>query len=97
MTEPSSLSPSPHPMTDHTSPQALREALVAADALISRIEELVADRLSRPGELDEADAFYRIVETLETAPEIAKVRLALGDDPHRFGAPTPLASGDNTG
>jgi hypothetical protein len=84
-------------MTNDTSPEALREALVAADALISRIEELVADRLSRPGEFDEADAFYRIVEALETAPEIAKVRLALGDDPHRFGARTPLASGDNTG
>ena len=84
-------------MTDHASPQALREALVAADALISRIEELVADRLSQTGEFDEREAFYRIVEMLETAPEIAKVRMALDQDPHRFGEPTPAAAGDNTG
>jgi hypothetical protein len=75
----------------------LREALAAADALISRIEELVADRLSQAGDFDEAEAFYRIVEALETAPEIAKVRMALGQDPHRFGEPTPVAAGDNTG
>ena len=84
-------------MTDPPSPQALREALVAADALISRIEELVADRLSQTGEFDEREAFYRIVEMLETAPEIAKVRMALDQDPHRFGEPTPAAAGDNTG
>ena len=84
-------------MTDHSSPQALREALEAADALISRIEELVADRLSQPADFDERDAFYRIVEMLETAPEIARIRLALGQDPHRFGEPTPAAAGDKTG
>ena len=84
-------------MTERASPQALHDALVAADALISRIEELVADRLSQTGELDEQEAFYRIVEMLETAPEIARVRMALGQDPHRFGEPTPAAAGDNTG
>ena len=84
-------------MTDHSSPQALREALEAADALISRLEELVADRLSQTGAFDEAEAFYRIVEALETAPEIAKIRMALGQDPHRFGEPTPTAAGGHTG
>jgi hypothetical protein len=73
------------------------EALKAANALIGRLEEIVADSLSKKDGLDEAEAFYRIVETLETAPEIAKVRLALDDDPHRFGEPTPVAAGDHTG
>lgn len=88
-------------MTDHAhghgGPEELLEALRAADALISRLEELVADQLSRKGELDEAETFYRLVEALETAPEVAKVRMALGEDPHRFGEPTPVAAGDNTG
>jgi hypothetical protein len=74
-----------------------REALVAANALISRIEDLVADHLSKGEALDEKEAFYQLVATLETAPEIGKLRLALGDDPHRFGAATPVAAGDNTG
>jgi hypothetical protein len=81
----------------HDTPEATREALVAADALISRIEELVADQLAAGERLDEKEAFYRIVELLETAPEIAKVRLALGQDPARFGEPTPFAAGDHTG
>ena len=82
---------------DHASPQALKQALVAANALISRLEELIADHLSKKQDLDEKEAFYQIVLALETAPEIAKLRLALGDDPHRFGEPTPVAAGDNTG
>jgi hypothetical protein len=72
-------------------------ALRAANALISRLEELVADQLSKKDDLDEAEAFYQIVEALETAPEIAVVRMALGDDPHRFGEATAVASGDHTG
>lgn len=86
-------------MNEHPapSPEALRAALAAADALINRLEELVADQLSKSGELDEKEAFYQLVEALETAPEIATVRMALGDDPHRFGEPTPLAAGDHTG
>ena len=82
---------------DHQSPEALREALQAANALIGRIEDLIADHLAKAGEIDEKEAFYQVVEALETAPEIAKLRMALGDDPHRFGAPTPYAAGDNTG
>jgi hypothetical protein len=74
-----------------------RQALAAANALISRLEDLVADHLSKGQALDEKEAFYQLVEALETAPEIGKVRLALGDDPHRFGAATPFAAGDNTG
>jgi hypothetical protein len=73
------------------------EALQAANALISRLEELVADQLSKKDALDEKEAFYQLVEALETAPEVAQVRLALNDDPHRFGEPTPAAAGDNTG
>jgi hypothetical protein len=78
-------------MTDHV------EALRAANTLICRLEELVADALSQKGELNETEAFYRIVEALETAPEIAAVRMALDDDPQRFGDPTPAAAGDHTG
>jgi hypothetical protein len=81
----------------HDTPEALREALTAADALISRIQDLVAGELAKREGLDEAACFYRIVETLETSPEITKVRLALGQDPARFGEPTPFAAGDHTG
>jgi hypothetical protein len=86
-------------MTDASngSAETLREALTAADAMISRLEELVADHLSKGEALDEKEAFYQLVEALEIAPEIAKVRMALGQDPHRFGEPTPAAAGDNTG
>jgi len=73
------------------------DALRAANQLIMRLEELIADRLAGPKAFDEKEAFYDIVEMIETAPEIAKVRLALGDDPHRFGEPTPAAAGDGTG
>ena len=81
----------------HDTPAALRDALNAADALISRIQDLVATELSKKGDLDEKGAFYGIVEMLETSPEITKVRLALGQDPARFGEPTPYAAGDHTG
>ena len=81
----------------HDTPEALREALAAADALVSRIQDLVAGELSKTTGLDEREAFYRIVEMLETSPEITKMRLALGQDPARFGEPTPLAAGDHTG
>jgi hypothetical protein len=81
----------------HGDPAELRAALQAADALISRIEDLIADHLGKKQALDEKEAFYQLVEALETAPEVAKVRLALGDDPHRFGEPTPAAAGDSTG
>jgi hypothetical protein len=81
----------------HDTPEARRAALEAADALISRLEELVADELSKKAGLDEKAAFYRIVEMLETSPEITAVRMALGQDPARFGEPTPYASGDSTG
>jgi hypothetical protein len=88
-------------MTDdakrHGGPEELRQALVAANTLIGRLEDLIADHLARRDDLDEKEAFYQLVEALETAPEISRLRLALDDDPHRFGAPTPLAAGDNTG
>ena len=88
-------------MTDHSHAQgdadALRRAAQAADALINRLQDLVADELGKKDDLDEAKAFYRIVELLETAPEITEVRMALGDDPHRFGAPTRYAASDHTG
>lgn len=75
----------------------LRDAVEAADRLISRLEELVADHLSKKDALDEARAFYDVVEALEIAPEIATVRMALGRDPERFGEDTPVAHGGNTG
>lgn len=81
----------------HATPEARLAALAAADALISRVQDLVADELSKRAGLDEKAAFYRIVELLETSPEITQVRLALGQDPARFGEPTPYAAGDHTG
>ncbi|MDB5444389.1 MAG: hypothetical protein JWP73_2765 [Phenylobacterium sp.] len=83
-------------MAEH-SPAELRAAAEAANQLIERIEEIIADHL-RPGrDPDEAAAFYAIVETLETAREIKILRMALDDDPARFGEPTPYAAGDHTG
>lgn len=83
-------------MTQH-GPEDLRAALEAADALISRIQEVAADHLSRKAALDESRAFYDMVEILETAPEITKVRMALDRDPHRFGEDTPASHHQHTG
>ena len=75
-----------------------KQALEAADALISRIEDRIADHLAKKGDaLDEKEAFYEIVQMLETAPEIAVVRMALGQEPERWGDRTPMASAGNTG
>jgi hypothetical protein len=82
---------------DHGGPQETRKALEAANALIGRVQDLIADHLARGEALDEKEAFYQVVQALEIAPEITTIRMALGDDPHRFGEPTPVASGDNTG
>jgi hypothetical protein len=76
---------------------SLKMAAEAANQLVDRLQEIVAEHLSHGDAIDETEAFYEIVETLETAREVARLRLALGDDPHRFGEPTPLASGDHTG
>jgi hypothetical protein len=82
-------------MTDAT--EELRAALTAAEALISRIQEVAADHLSRKDALDERRAFYDVVELLETAPEITQVRTALGLEPTRFGEESPVAHGGHTG
>lgn len=75
----------------------LRMAAEAANRLINRLQEIVADHLAKGEALDEKEAFYEIVETLETAREVARLRMALDDDPARFGDPTPFAAGDHTG
>ena len=74
-----------------------RAAAEAANRLISRLEEVVADALEPAHELDETQAFYEIVRVLEDSREIAVLRMALDDDPARFGEPTPFAAGDRTG
>jgi hypothetical protein len=89
-------------MTDyskgHGSPAELREALEAADQLISRVEDRLADFLGRKHDgLDETAAFYEIVEMFETSAEITRIRMALGQDPSRWGDKSPLASASNTG
>lgn len=76
----------------------LRAAAEAADTLISRLQEIVADHLARTGDdVDEARGFYEIVEALETSREITVLRVALGRDPYRFGDPTPLSRAGHTG
>ena len=83
-------------MTEHT-PEELRSALEAADAVISRLQEVAADHLSRKDGLDEARAFYDVVQILETSRDIDRVRTALDRDPYRFGEPTPLSRAGHTG
>lgn len=75
----------------------LRMAAEAANQLINRLQEIAAEHLSHGDAIDEREAFYEIVETLETAREVARLRMSLGDDPARFGEPTPFAAGDHTG
>jgi hypothetical protein len=75
----------------------LRAAAEAANRLIGRIQEIVADQLQPGRPADEAAAFYAIAELLETSPDLTTLRIALDDDPARFGEPTPFAAGDNTG
>ena len=77
--------------------QDMREAAEAAERLVSRLQEIVADHLAKGDRLDEAEAFYQLVQTLETAPEITTLRVALGRDPSRFGEPTPLSRAGHTG
>lgn len=75
-----------------------REALEAADAFISRVQDRIADFLGEKHDgLDEAAAFYEIVAMFETSPEITKLRMALGQDPSRWGDRSPLASPGHTG
>lgn len=81
-------------MTDHTQ---LREALEAADALISKVEERIVDVLAERGEVDEKAAFYDIVEMFEVSPEITKLRLAIGQDPTRWGDRSAMGSLNHTG
>jgi hypothetical protein len=75
----------------------LRAAAEAANRLIERIEEVVVDALEPGHDLDEKQAFYEIVKVLEDSREVAILRMALDDDPARFGEPTPFAAGDHTG
>lgn len=75
----------------------LEMAAEAANQLIDKLQEIIADHLSRGDDIDEKEAFYEIVETLETAREVTRLRMALKDDPARFGDPTPFAAGDHTG
>jgi hypothetical protein len=76
----------------------LRAAAEAADTLISRLQEIVADHLEKRGEaFDGVAGFYAIVEALETSREITILRVALDRDPYRFGEPTPLSRAGHTG
>lgn len=72
------------------------EALKAADVLISRLQEKVGARLEA-GNVDADAAFDEIVVELETAPEITTIRMALQEDPSRFGEKRPTSSASNTG
>lgn len=75
----------------------MRAAAEAANRLIERVEEIIADHLQPGREVDEKAAFYAIVTAIEDSREIAILRMALDDDPQRFGEPTPYAAGDKTG
>ena len=75
----------------------MRAAAQAANRLIEKIEEIIADHLAPGRQVDEKAAFYAIVAAIEDSHEIAVLRMALDDDPARFGQPTPFAAGDRTG
>jgi len=75
----------------------LRAAAEAANRLIGRIQEILADQLQPGRPADETRAFYEIVALLETSHDLTTLRLALDDDPARFGEPTPYAAGGHTG
>ena len=77
--------------------QDMRAAAEAGNRLIERIEEIIADHLQPGRDADETAAFYKIVTAIEDSHEIAVLRMALDDDPTRFGGPTPYAAGDHTG
>jgi hypothetical protein len=62
------------------------EALDAADRLISRLQDKVAEQLPPDSNIDPEDAYAEIIGELETAPEIEEVRDALGRNPDRFGS-----------
>ena len=62
------------------------EALDAADRLITRLQDTVAEQLPPDSGLDAEDAYGEIIAELETAPEVDQVREALGRDPDRFGS-----------
>jgi hypothetical protein len=84
-------------MAQRDKSEKLQMAAEAANQLVNKLQEIIADHLSRGDDLDEKEAFYEIVETLETAREVTRLRMALRDDPARFGDPTPYAAGDHTG
>lgn len=75
----------------------IRAAAEAAERLISRLQEIAADHLGKTNDFDGAEAFYQLVQALETAPEITTLRTALGRDPYRFGERTPLSRAGHTG
>ena len=62
------------------------EAVEAADALITRLQDVVAQQMPPDSNVAPEDAYHEIVEALETAPEIEAVREAAGRDPQRFGS-----------
>jgi hypothetical protein len=74
-----------------------RAAAEAANRLIGRIQEILADQLQPGRPADEKAAFYEIVALLESSKDLSVLRMALDDDPARFGEPTPFAAGDHTG
>lgn len=69
------------------------EALDAADRLITRLQDKVAEQLPPDSGVDADEVYGDMIAELETAPEIDEVRRAMGRDPDRFGAPRDRMSG----
>jgi hypothetical protein len=78
-------------MPDDRAPQQncneATEALIAADQLITRLQDKVAEQLPPDSGIPPERAYGKVIEELETAPEIDQVREALDRDTQAFGSP----------
>ncbi len=62
-------------------------ALEGAGRLVSRIQQHLADDLPPGSGVSQEVLLGEIIEAVETAPEIDRMRRALGEDPRQFGMP----------
>jgi hypothetical protein len=76
----------PNPQRKTADCSDARLAVEAADRLITRLQDKVAEQMPPDSNIAPEDAYLDIVEELETAPEVNAVRQAAGGDAGRFGS-----------